>query len=426
MNKIKIPHNKNTNMSETVKIPVPKRVKIPMCQHLGVNCEPVVKVGDRVLVGQIIGQSEAFMSTPLHSSVSGEVKEIVEYLPSNGRVCKAVVIESDGLQEVCCDVKPPEVCDRESFIKAIRESGLCGMGGAGFPTHIKLAFDQKQTPIHSLIVNGAECEPYITSDYRELVENSSDVMEGIKAVMGYLEIGKAYICIENNKPEAIKLFEEKCKNEENISVVKLKSNYPQGAEKVVVYSSIGKIIGEGDLPSSVGAMVINCTTIGFISRYLKTGMPLVERRVTVDGDAVKTPCNVRVCLGTSISEILEFADTKLEIIEKALLGGPMMGACIYDLQTPICKTNNAVLAFKKSENKAEQTNCIRCGRCVRACPLNLMPSMMEKAYDRGDAEALKDLKVNLCMNCGSCSYVCPAKRNLAEKNQLAKALLPKK
>lgn len=308
MNKIKVPHHKNTNNAETVNIPLPKRVKIPMCQHLGVNCEPLVKVGDEVFVGQKIGDTDAFMSTPLHSSVSGKVTEIVEYLPANGRPCKAVVIETDGKQEVCESVKPPVVNDRDSFIKAVKESGCCGMGGAGFPTHIKLGFDKEKTPIDSLVVNGAECEPYITSDYRELVENTGDVFEGIKLIQKYLGIEKAYICIEDNKPEAIKMLTEIADKDDSVSVVKLKSSYPQGAEKVVVYSATGKIIGEGELPSSVGVLVMNCTTVGFINRYIKTGMPLVTKRLTVDGDIVRTPCNVRVPIGTSVSELLEFCD----------------------------------------------------------------------------------------------------------------------
>lgn len=426
MNKIKVPHFKNTNNSETVEIPLPEKVKVPMNQHLGVNCEPLVKVGDEVKVGQKIGDTEAFMSTPLHSSVSGKVVEIVEYLPANGRPCKAVVIKTDGKQEVCESVRPPVVTDRDSFIRAVKESGCCGMGGAGFPTHIKLGFDKEKTPIDSLIVNGAECEPYITSDYRELVENTEDVFEGIKLIQKYLGINKAYICIEDNKPEAIKMLTEIADKDDSVSVVKLKSSYPQGAEKVVVYSAIGKIIGEGELPSSVGALVMNCTTIGFINRYIKTGMPLVTKRLTVDGDIVRTPCNVRVPIGTSVSELLKFADCNGEIAGKILAGGLMMGMCLYDLETPVCKTNNAILAFKKAEKETVMTNCIRCGRCIAACPLNLMPSLMEKAYNAKDSEGLKKLKVNLCMNCGSCSYVCPAKRNLAEKNQLAKGLVAKR
>lgn len=423
MNKIKIPHLKNTNQSETVPIPTPERVVIPMNQHLGVNCEPLVKVGDKVKVGEKIGDTEAFMSTPLHASVSGTVSQIIEYLPANGRPCKAVVIDADGLQEVSEEVKPPVVTDRDSFIRAVKESGCCGMGGAGFPTHIKLGFDRKKTPVDSLVVNGAECEPYITSDYRELMENTEDIFEGIKTIQKYLEIEKAYICIEDNKPEAIKKLEKIASEDDSVSIVRLKSSYPQGAEKVLVYSATKRIIGEGELPASQNTLVMNCTTIGFINRYLKTGMPLVSKRITVDGDIVKTPCNMQAPIGTAFSKLLEFAECNVEFADKIIAGGPMMGMCVYDIETPVCKTNNAILAFKKNEKKPEQTNCIRCGRCMRACPLNLMPESIEKAYDAKDTESLKKLKVNLCMNCGSCSYVCPAKRNLAEKNQLAKALI---
>lgn len=426
MNKIRVPHFKNTRLSETIEIPLPQRVTVPMNQHLGVNCEPLVKVGDRVLVGQKIGDTDAFMSTPLHSSVSGEVVEIKEYLPSNGRPCKAVVIETDGKQEISDEVKPPEVTDKKSFVEAVKQSGLCGMGGAGFPTHIKLGFDEEKTPIDSLVINGAECEPYITSDYRELVENTDDVFEGIKLVQKYLGIKNAYICIEDNKPEAIKLLESISRDDESVRVVKLKSSYPQGAEKVIVYSATKRIIGEGELPSSVGVLVMNCTTVGFINRYIKTGMPLVTRRLTIDGDIVRTPCNVKAPIGTPVAKLLEYADCNTELAQKILLGGPMMGSCIYDLEMPVVKTNNAVLAFKKQEQKQETTSCIRCARCINACPLGLMPTELEKAFDAKDDLALKKLRVNLCMNCGSCSYVCPAKRNLAEKNQLAKMMISKK
>lgn len=423
MNKIKIPHMKNTSNAETVEIPLPERVVIPMNQHLGVNCEPLVKAGDYVRVGQKIGDTDAFMSTPLHSSVSGTVREITEYLPANGRPCKAVVIETDNKQEISEEVRPPVVNNRAEFISAVKNSGCCGMGGAGFPTHIKLGFDEKKTPVDSLVVNGAECEPYITSDYRELIESTSDVFEGIKLIQKYLGIKKAYICIEDNKPKAIKMLEEIAQKDESVSVVRLKSSYPQGAEKVLVYSATGRIIGEGELPANQGCLVMNCTTIGFINRYIKTGMPLVSKRLTVDGDIVRTPCNVKAPIGTAVSKLLEFADAKVEIADKIIAGGPMMGMCLFDPDTPVCKTNNAVLAFKKQEKKEVQTNCISCSRCLDACPLDLSPTLIEKAFDAKDVAALSKLKVNLCMNCGSCSYVCPAKRNLAEKNQLAKMLV---
>ena len=304
------------------------------------------------------------------------------------------------------------------------------MGGAGFPTHIKLNFDENKYKVDTLVINAAECEPYITSDYREMMENADDVMCGIKLVRDMLGLKKVVIGIEDNKPQAIKLMREKSADDESIEVKVLKSCYPQGAEKVIIFNATGRVVGEGQLPSDQGVIVMNVTTAGFIGEYSKTGMPLISKRITVDGDVVSTPCNVKVPIGTSAEDILKFGDCDKEKVRKALFGGPMMGMCLYELDTPVTKTTNAILAFGEKADKKKgikdrcaQTNCIKCGRCISACPLNLMPTELEKAYDRRDKEALMKLKVGLCMNCGSCSYVCPAKRDLAEKNQLAKAFI---
>ena len=425
LNGIVLAHNKNTADNPTVPVPLPESVKIPMSQHMGVPCQPLVKVGDEVKVGQKIGDTDAVMSAPIHSSVSGTVSAIEDFLLANGKVCKAVVIKSDGKQKMSEEIYRPVVNSTESFINAVKESGCCGLGGAGFPTHIKLRVDTKVTPIDSLVINAAECEPYITSDYRELVEAPDDVLDGIDKVMKYIGIAHAYICIEDNKPQAIADMTRRTSMRDNITVVKLKSSYPQGAEKVVAYSATGRIIGEGELPAYKGIIVMNVSTAGFISRYLKTGIPLVERRLTLDGDAFRTPCNVKAPIGISVRELIKFADGSPDSIAKLLSGGPMMGMCLYDFDTPVMKTNNAILGFteKAAVRKEVKTACIRCGRCVRACPVKLMPTELEKAYDARDVDRLKKLKVNLCMNCGSCSYVCPAKRDLAEKNQLAKELL---
>ena len=392
--------------------------------------EMMVAKGDRVLVGQVIGESSAFMSCPVHSSVSGTVAAISELLTAGGKVCKMVEIDTDGEQEVSPDVKPPVITDKASLCEAVRQSGCCGMGGAGFPTHIKLNFDENKYKVDTLVINAAECEPYITSDYREMMENADDVMCGIKLVRDMLGLKKVVIGIEDNKPQAIKLMREKSADDESIEVKVLKSCYPQGAEKVIIFNATGRVVGEGQLPSDQGVIVMNVTTAGFIGEYSKTGMPLISKRITVDGDVVSTPCNVKVPIGTSAEDILKFGDCDKEKVRKALFGGPMMGMCLYELDTPVTKTTNAILAFgekadkkKGIEDRCTQTNCIKCGRCISACPLNLMPTELEKAYDRRDKEALMKLKVGLCMNCGSCSYVCPAKRDLAEKNQLAKAFI---
>ncbi len=426
LNGIHLPHRKGTEHSETQLFHVPERVKISMSQHMGAPCTPLVKKGDLVKVGQKIGDSEAFMSCPVHSSVSGEVVGVSDMLLANGKTCKAVEILCDGQQTMWEGITPPQVTDKQSLVKAIRESGCCGLGGAGFPTHIKLNYDENKVNIDSLVINAAECEPYITSDFREMMEKTQDVIEGIKLLCNILDIENVYIGIEDNKPKAIAELTKQTAQDDFIHVVKLKSSYPQGAEKVIAFSTTGRIIEEGHLPSDHGIVVMNVSTVAFINRYIKTGVPLISRRVTIDGDAVANPCNVQVLIGTPLEEILTFAQTDIEGAEKIIAGGPMMGMCVYDVSVPLSKTNNAFLVF--GEKKAEkegilckgQTNCIRCGRCIKACPLGLMPTEFEKAYDRRDKDALNKLKINLCMNCGSCSYVCPAKRNLAEKNQLAK------
>lgn len=423
LNGIHVRHNKNTENAETKQFPLPKRLTVLMSQAMGAPCTPTVKKGDEVKLGQVIGNTDAFMAAPIHSPASGKVAETVDYLLPSGARCKAVVIDTDGEQTVSDEVKPPVIGTREEFLAAVRASGCVGLGGAGFPTHVKFAFDPKKTPIDTLVINGAECEPYITADYREFVENGEDVINGILTVMDKLGIPMCKIGIEENKPEAIKLMTEAASKHKGIEVVTLPSSYPQGAEKVLIHSCTGRIVAEGELPSNQGVVVMNVSTAGFLSRYFRTGMPLVSKRLTIDGNAVtKNRGNYFVPIGTKVSELLEYCGAKDP--EKVLYGGPMMGMALYDTEQVITKTNNAVLAFVNVKEPVT-TACIRCGRCVRACPLNLMPTLLEQAYDSRDVSELQRLKVILCMNCGCCTYVCPAHRHLAEKNQLAKALLPR-
>lgn len=419
---IKLNHRKNTENSATVDFPLPASVKIPMSMTMGAPCKPLVKKGDEVKVGQKIGDSDAPFSAPIHSGVSGKVSAVTEYRTAAGAVCQAIEIETDGSQTVSEEVKPPEVTDKAGFIKAVRESGACGLGGAGFPTHIKLA---TKSPIDTLIINAAECEPYITSDYREMIESPEDIIGGIRLVKESLEIAKAKLAIEANKPEAIKNFTEMVENDDTIDIVTLPSSYPQGAEKVIIYNCTGRIVKEGELPSDEGVIVMNVSTAAFLYRYFKTGMPLVTRRLTVDGNAVGEPKNIRTVIGTSFREILEFCKTDIDSVRKLIGGGPMMGMSIPDMDMPVVKTSNALLAFRTYDERVTSA-CIRCGRCVRVCPFSLMPADIERAYRIKNIEELTKLKVNLCMNCGCCTYICPANRKLAEINQLAKALLPRK
>ena len=422
LNGIKLSHRKNTENCATVDFPLPAKIRIPMSMCMGAPCQPLVKIGDEVKVGQKIADSEAAFSAPIHSGVSGKVTAVTDYQTAMGAVCKMIEIESDGLQTVSDEVKPPVISDKESFIKAVRESGVCGLGGAGFPTHIKL---NPKTPIDTLVINAAECEPYITADYREMMECPDDIIGGINLVKSVLGIKSAKLAIEANKPEAIKNFTEMAQNDDTIDIVTLPSSYPQGAEKVIIYNTTGRIVKEGELPSDEGVIVLNVSTCAFIYRYSQTGMPLVTRRLTVDGNAVGEPKNIRAVIGTSFREILEFCKTDLDSMKKLIAGGPMMGMSVPDIDMPVVKTSNALLAAKNFDERRTSA-CIRCGRCVRVCPLGLMPAEIDKAYRIRDIEDLKALKVLLCMNCGSCTYVCPANRKLAETNQLAKMLIPRK
>lgn len=422
LNGLKLNHRKNTEDSATIDFPVPAKVKIPMSMNMGAPCIPLVKVGDTVTVGQKIGDTDAPFSVPVHSTVSGKVTALSDYQTVGGAVCKAVEIETDGMQTVSDEVKPPHITDKESFLKAVRESGSCGLGGAGFPTHIKL--NPKQA-IDTLVINAAECEPYITADYREMIENADDIIGGVKLVMSMLGIKFCKLAIEANKPKAIESFTEMAKNDDAIDIVTLPSSYPQGAEKVIIYNTTGRIVMEGQLPADTGVIVLNVSTCAFLYRYSKDGMPLVTRRLTVDGNAVGEPKNIRAAIGTPFRAILEYCKTDLDSVIKLIGGGPMMGMSIPDVDMPVVKTSNALLAIKTYDER-KTSSCIRCGRCVRVCPLGLMPADIDRAYKIRDIDELRKLKVLLCMNCGSCTYVCPANRKLAETNQLAKSIIPRK
>lgn len=420
---VKVPHCKNTAELAPVYIDVPKTVVIPMSMHIGAPATPVVRPGDEVKVGQLIAEAGGFISAPIHSSVSGKVKRFEDILVSNGRFVKAVVIEADGLQELWDGINPPEVSDLQSFLSAVRDSGVVGLGGAGFPTAAKLTV-KDLSQIEAIIVNGAECEPYVTSDTRTMLDNTDLVWEGIGLLQKYMEAKRVIIGIESNKPQCIEKFENLCKTARGVEVHKLPPVYPQGGEKVLIYNTIGRIVPEGKLPIDVGAIVINCTTLAAVARYIKTGIPLTEKCVTVDGSAVASPKNVIAPIGTPISELFSFCGGFKEEPGKIILGGPMMGFAAPSTAIPVMKNTNAILAFnKKDAVLPEPTACIRCARCVNTCPLGLMPTEIEAAYEKRDGARLEKLKVNLCMECGCCSFVCPAKRPLVQTNKLAKTVL---
>ena len=383
-------------------MPLPSKIVLSMGQHIGAPASPAVAKGDQVYVGTIVGKSGGFVSSDIHSGVSGTVSEITTITAPNGATQTAVVIVPDGEQKVDPAIAPPEVTDYKSFVDAIRASGLVGLGGAGFPTAVKLS-PKNLDEIDTLLINGAECEPYITSDNRCFLEDTHHVLGGIKAVMKYLNIPKCIIGIE---------------------VKELPCRYPQGAEKVLIENCTGREVPFPGLPSDVGVIVMNVTSVAFVSKYLETGMPLTTKRLTVDGDIVKEPKNVEVLIGTPIQELLDFCGGLTAQPGKVLYGGPMMGTCVADLSQPILKNNNAVLAFsEKLARLPKKTNCIHCGRCVNACPLGLAAKDIVKAYENGNVELLQELNADLCMSCGTCSFVCPAKRPLAPSIALAKIMM---
>ncbi|WP_027400364.1 electron transport complex subunit RsxC [Anaerovorax odorimutans] len=420
---IHVDHRKNTMNHAIETMPTPDIVYISMSQHIGAPCEPLVSVGDHVKIGQPIGNSEAFISAPVHSSVSGKVTNIEEVMSSLGTMDKTIIIKTDKKQELWEDIKIPTAETKEEFIKAIRDSGLVGLGGAAFPTHVKYN-PRNLDEVDTLIVNGAECEPYITSDYRTMLEHTQDIVNGILLIMKHLELKQCYIGIEENKPEAIERLNSFLSTFPNIKVITLDSRYPQGAERVLIYETTGKVLPPGKLPADIGVIVSNITSIAFLAKYFRTGVPLISKVVTVDGDAVSTPKNVRVPIGTKIYEVINFCGGYKKPPKKIIFGGPMMGRAIYDDGKPIIKNNNAILAFDEDQALIpNETACINCGRCVQACPLNLMPTAIDKAYKRNDIDALKNLNVAICMECGCCSYVCPAKKQLSLVNKLSKALV---
>ncbi len=421
-NGIILSHRKHTEGFPTLRLPIPQEVTIPMSMHMGAPCVPVVKAGDMVTVGQYIGEAQGHFSVPIHASVSGRVKAVTEHLCANGTKCPAVVISADGQQTPSPDCKPYMPSTPEELAAMAKQAGCVGLGGAGFPTHIKLA---PTKPIFTMVVNGAECEPYLTSDCRMMLEQTEDIINGILLVMRILQIKNCRIGVENNKPAAVKALADAAKEHPEIQVIPLPAQYPQGAEKIMIYHTTGITVTEGTLPADHGVLLLNISTCAFLYQYTQTGMPLVERRITVDGDAVERPCNLIAPIGTSMRTLLEYAGCNTEKISRLICGGMMMGSLLPSADTPLCKPNNGLLAFKQSVHHTP-TACIRCGRCMHACPMGLMPMQLEKAYHAKDVEALTAHKLNLCMNCGCCSYVCPANRPLAATHQLAKALLPRK
>ena len=418
---IKLPERKTTEGMSSVKMPAPETVTIPTAMHIGAPVKPVVKVGDEVFVGTLIAEDNEKLSAPVYSSVSGKVSKLTEITISNGNVVQAIVIASDGQMTVDENIKKPEINSKEDLINAIKNSGMVGLGGAGFPTYAKFTSDKS---IETLIINGAECEPYITSDTATMLERADDIKVAIEAIVKYCGVKEVILGIEKGSAEAQKKMEELASAIPNMKVKVLPKLYPQGGEKVLVYHTTGKVVGTGMLPIDVGCVVINCSTMANIGKYILTGMPLVERCITVDGASVKEPKIVVAPIGTALKDVFDFCGGFKEEPFAVLYGGPMMGVAVPDLSVPVLKQTNAILALTKKETSVpKETSCIRCGACVTNCPFGITPPAIVKAYKNKDYDAMVKAGAELCMECGCCSFNCPANRPLVQTNRLAKAFI---
>ena len=389
----------------------------PLSQHIGKPAKPVVKKGDEVKAGDLIAEADGFVSANIYASVSGKVKVIEPRLTSSGSKVDSIVIENDGLyetKEFIPNDKEISEYTKEEIIGAIKDAGIVGMGGAGFPSHVKLS-PKEPDKIDRIIVNASECEPYLTSDYRRIMDEADKVIDGLRIILSLFPGSKGIIGIESNKPKAIALLREKLAGDPDITVNKLKTKYPEGAERQLIYANTGRYINSKMLPADAGCIVHNVDTVYAISEAVREGKPLMDRIVTVTGDAIENPTNFKVKIGTSYKELVEAAGGFKNDPAKIIAGGPMMGKAIYTLDMPITKTNSAILAMTKDEvAEYESSACIRCGRCVSVCPGRVMPNMLG---DLAEAGAIDEFLANNgmeCCECGCCSYVCPAKRHLTQ------------
>ena len=389
----------------------------PLSQHIGAPSVPCVKKGDTVLAGQKIADAGGFVSVPLHASVSGTVKGIEKRLNATGSMVDCIVIENDQqYQETEFQEARLEDLTKEEILNRIKEGGVVGMGGAGFPTHVKLA-PKDPSKIEYILVNGAECEPYNTSDYRRMIEEPEKVVKGLQVILTLFDSAKGYICIEDNKPDCIAKMKELVKDIDRIEVKEMMTKYPQGGERTLIYAATGREINSTMLPADVGCVVDNVETVISVYKAVILGRPVNSRVVTVTGDGIKEPKNLLVLAGTDMSELVDAAGGLKAKIAKAISGGPMMGFALYDLHVPCTKTTSAFLFLEHdavSEAQEIQTACINCGRCVSVCPGHVLPARLAKLAERGDMAGFEALDGMECCECGCCSYICPAKRPLTQ------------
>ncbi len=410
---------KELTMDKETEVYLPKGDMVyPLSQHIGAPAKPLVKKGDRVLTGQKIAEAGGFVSSPIHASVSGTVKVIEPRLTPGGTMVESIVIENDGQFETIDfseQVKPWTEMGREEILKVIQEAGIVGMGGAGFPTHVKLS-PKNPDAIDYIIVNGSECEPYLTSDYRRMLEEPDKLVQGLEIILSLFPNASGIIAIEDNKPKAISLLKEKLSDNTNIKVQVMKTKYPEGAERQLIYANTGRYINSSMLPADAGCIVHNVDTIVAVYEAVCMGIPLIDRIITVTGDAIVDPKNYKVLLGTSFQELIDAAGGyKGEEPEKIIAGGPMMGKAVIRTDIPVVKGTSAILCMQIDEvAHCEPSNCIRCGRCVSVCPGRVNPTKLATLAERGKLDAFVEQDGMECCECGCCSYVCPAKRHLTQ------------
>jgi len=421
---------KNLTMDKPTMVLLPKGdLVFPVSQHIGAPAKPIAAKGDKVLVGQKIAEAGGFISSNIISSVSGTVKEIEKRLTVSGNMVEAIVIENDNEYQTVEGFgkeRDYKKLTKDEIRYYVKEAGIVGLGGAGFPTHVKLA-PKDDSKIDYVIVNAAECEPYLTSDYRMMIEEPDKIVGGLKIMLSIFDHAKGIIAVEDNKPEAIKKLQELTLGEDKIEVIALNTKYPQGGERQLVYATTGRKLNSKKLPSDVGCVVDNVDTVIAIYMAVAKSTPLIRKIVTVSGDAVRNPQNFNVAIGIDYWEILEAAGGFVERPEKMVSGGPMMGMSLFSCNVPVMKTSSALLGFLQDTSAVEESPCIRCGKCAEKCPLQLMPFQLAALSDRNDDAGFVKQDGLECCGCGCCSYVCPAKRSLSQSIMQARnGILAKK
>lgn len=418
-------HKELTEKAPIERLKEPEIVYIPMSQHIGAPCTPTVSKGDSVKVGQIVGDSEAFISAAVHSSVSGTVTGVEKMYTSDGRYCDCVVIESDGQSTLDESIKPFENYENASvdeIMQHVKKSGIVGMGGAGFPLHAKLK--SLDPALDIVVLNGAECEPFLTCDHRIMLENSAEILGSLKLFADLYKTDEAYIAIEENKPDAIDLMNEKVEENpefKNLKVAGLKTKYPQGDSKRLSEAICGRIVPQNGVTNDVGVFLTNVGTAKAYYDAIVNGTPSYERVITVSGSGINTPKNLLVKIGTPVKDLIDACGGLKDNFVKIICGGPMTGKSVFDLNSPITKTTTGIMVFTEEEvNDQEESPCIKCSRCVDHCPANINPTDINAAILRNRVDIADALHADQCMECGICSFVCPAKRHLSESVKLAK------